>query len=188
MVPVLSFFVATQVVVESPPVPPSTSSDWIADVGVSARSATSPPFLVVGGEQKLDDNLNVRAVLEAATILLPRSTIAAGAVLVGPRAVINPDDFVIASVYVLGGIGGRTGELSEPVDTDELMFRGLLRGGVALDVPIADLFALRFSSDVAAASIGWGLGARAAPKDVSSRVTFLFTPTIGIVFDDDDDE
>ena len=68
---------------------PPASEGWSVDVNLSARDV-APPWLVVGAEQRVDDNISIRATVESGVFFVAdritnddaRVGVAA---LVGPR-------------------------------------------------------------------------------------------------------
>jgi hypothetical protein len=191
MLPLFLLF-ASQVSVETPTFVPRASEGWSLDVNVSARSTTSP-WLIVGLEQRIDDNISIRAAVESGVFFVAdRLTVDDArlgvATVVGPRFAFNPGDPFVLSAYALGGIGTRSGALDAPLLVEHMVFHGTLRLGAAIDWAVSEHVSIRVSSDLVEGRTGWRLGDASLPADkrISDQYTLLnvgITPTLGMVFE-----
>jgi hypothetical protein len=182
--------VASQVSVENPTVAPHASEGWSVDVTLGLRDV-APPWLTVGIEQRIDDNISIRAAIESGVFFIAdRMTVDDArmgvASFVGPRFAFNPGDPFVLSAYGLGGIGTRSGAFDEPLLVERMIFHGALRLGGAVDWALSEHVSIRLSSDVVEGRTGWRLGAATLPaeKRISDQYTLLnagIAPTLGII-------
>src|SRR5688500_1045370 len=108
----LALILASQVSVENPSYTPRASEGWSVDDNLGLRDV-APPWLTVGIEQRIDDNISIRAAIETGVFFIAdRMTMDDArlgvASFVGPRFAFNPGDPFVLSAYALGGIGTRS--------------------------------------------------------------------------------
>lgn len=107
--------------------PSSRAGRCSVDLGAAAHGL-SVPWGVVGTKQRVADDVWIRGALEAGVVMPTRAALRhaqlGAAVVVGPRFALNPDDALVASVYVLGGIGVGNVDLSGHVSTSRLWLHG----------------------------------------------------------------
>lgn len=186
----LAFFVASQVSVENPTVAPRASEGWSVDVHLGVRDV-APPWLTVGVEQRIDDNISIRAAIETGVFFLNDNVTLDDARIgvasfVGPRFAFNPGDPFVVSAYALGGIGTKSRAFDEPLRLERMIFHGSLRVGGAVDWALSEHVSVRLSSDVVEGRTGWRLGAPTLPAnkrilDHYTLVQFGIAPTLGLV-------
>ena len=187
----LFLLIAAQISVENPTIARKESEGWSVDVNLTARDV-APPWLSVGIEQRIDDNISIRAAMEGGVFFLQDNYTLDDARLgvaafVGPRFAFNPGDPFVLSAYALGGIGTRSRAFDEPLLLEKMIFHGALRAGGAVDWALSEHVTVRLSSDIVEGRTGWRLGAATLPADkrISDHYTLLnvaLAPTIGIAF------
>ena len=133
------------------------AASWALDAGLSARAVDQLPFVVLGGEQRISDEIWIVGAVEGGVVaqtplVYDKSTLETAA-FVGPRYAWRVNDWLTTSIHLVAGV--RTRFPDGNVDVSQLFLRGFMRAGAGVEVPVVPGVNLRASADLVGGSVGW---------------------------------